>query len=85
MGCFFILGGNTIVFQYLRACAYKRCEASKLSVFQYLNTPFQLIYDVLLINSPIYSLQIFGLLIMSAVYTLKIMQIRREQSEFNKM
>jgi drug/metabolite transporter (DMT)-like permease len=80
-----MMGASTTMTSTLRWMANKHCEASQLAVYQYLSTPFQLFFDLLIFHNVFTQIQVFGLAIMFVVYSLKIKKsIDKAQNNYVK-
>ena len=73
---FVFIGCVNVMQQMLKFKANQHEQASKLAVFGYLQTPYQLVLDVLVVGSILSSYQIIGVSIMFCVFSLKIYDYR---------
>ena len=75
---FLFMGTSVVFMQILKFKAHQHENAAKNSVWTYLETPWQWLYDYLLIHSHVNFYQITGFFILCIVYYLKITDIYQE-------
>ena len=78
LAMFVFMGTSTLCQQIAKFKAHQHESAAKNSVWVYLETPYQWLYDFLFIHSYLNTYQLLGLLILSATYYLKINDVIKE-------
>lgn len=81
MFLFAFIGSTAFIQQVLKFKAYQNEKASKLAVFQYLSTPYQIILDILVIHSQITIYQVIGVTIILSVQAYKTHEYKNMKDE----